>query len=66
MQYNLQLKIKAKAGKITLAGPVRQGGVVLDDGPFLACESSLRHKAVMRSGGAVFRSAFLRPHSSYG
>ena len=25
------------------------GGVVLDDGLFLACESSLKHKAVMRS-----------------
>ena len=25
------------------------GGVVLDDGLFLACESSLQHKAVMRS-----------------
>lgn len=25
------------------------GGVVLDDGMFLACESSLKHKAVMRS-----------------
>ena len=27
----------------------RGGGVVLDDGLFLACESTLQHKAVMRS-----------------